>query len=378
MRGTAVEAAARRLGSMEAGRVATATLVVDLDRIESNARAMSLRLGMLDWIGVTKVTCGNQSVARALLNGGASALADSRLTNLARLRAAGLPGPFWLLRAPTPALADDVVALADVSLESDLDTIRALDAAAGRRGSVHAVVCMVDLGDLREGVSAHDLLPLVEAVQRLQNVRVAGIGLNLTCYGAIVPSDENMGELADLARLVKRALRRPIVCSGGNSGAVGMAFAGRLPQGITGLRLGESVLLGLDTLSREPLDGFHQDAFLLRAPVIESLVKPSMPRGVSAQDAFGNRPVFKDRGLRRRAILAIGRQDVYPDLLTPLHTGVEILGASSDHLIVDVQALDPPPAAGDVLEFRPGYGSVLQLFTSPYVDKVFVGGERPY
>jgi predicted amino acid racemase len=147
---------------------------------------------------------------------------------------------------------------------------------------------------------------------------------------------------------------------------------------VNSLRLGESVLLGLDTLTREPLQGFDQGAFLLRVPVIESLVKPSRPRGVSAQDAFGNRPVFEDRGPRRRAILSLGRQDAYPDLLTPLDPHVEILGASSDHLILDVDAVEPSPAPGDVLEFRPGYGSVLQLFTSPYVEKVFLGGERPY
>jgi ornithine racemase len=363
---------------MQAAHVTTPTLVVGLDRIEANARTMSRRLAGLDWIGVTKVTCGNHGVARALLNGGASALADSRLVNLAKLRAAGVPGPFWLLRAPTPGQADEAVSLADVSLESESETIEALDAAAGRQGRVHGVVCMVDLGDLREGVLPADLLPLVEAVDRLPNVRVAGIGLNLTCYGAIVPSAENMAELDGLADKAAGLLGRPIVCSGGNSSAIGMAFGRRLPGNVNSLRLGESVLLGLDTLTREPLEGFDQGAFLLRVPVIESLVKPSLPRGVSAQDAFGNRPVFEDRGLRRRAILSLGRQDVYPDLLTPLDPRVEILGASSDHLIVDVDAVEPPPVPGDVLEFRPGYGSVLQLFTSPYVEKVFVGGERPY
>jgi predicted amino acid racemase len=179
-----------------------------------------------------------------------------------------------------------------------------------------------------------------------------------------------------LAAKVQTKLGRPIVVSGGNSGSLDLAFSGRMPAGINNLRLGESLLLGLDTLTREPIPGLRQDAFVLRAPIIECLVKPSKPIGESAQDAFGNRPVYEDRGDRRRAILAIGRQDVYPDLLTPLDPRVEILGASSDHLIVDVDAVEPAPRAGDVVEFVPGYGSVLQLFTSPYIDKVFVGGPR--
>jgi predicted amino acid racemase len=353
-----------------------ATVIVDLQAVEENARTLVQSLPRINVIAVTKVTCGNHAVGSAMLRGGATALADSRLVNLAKLHAAGVPGPFWLLRAPTPAQADETVHLADVSLESELDIVLALDVAAAAQGRVHGVVCMVDVGDLREGVLPEDLLPFVERVAQLKNVRVAGVGVNLSCYGAIVPSEENLGELADLAAQAETMLGRPIVVSGGNSGSLDLALAGRLPAGVNSLRLGESLLLGLNTLTREPLPGLRQDAFLLRAPIIECLTKPSKPRGESAQDAFGNRPVYEDRGNRRRTILAIGRQDVYPDLLTPLDPRVEVLGASSDHLILDVEAVDPAPRVGDVVEFIPGYGSVLQLFTSPYIEKVFVAGEK--
>lgn len=352
---------------------ASATIVVDLETIEANTRRLADRLPGLDLVGVTKVTCGEPAVGRAMLRGGATALADSRPANLARLRAAGITVPLWLLRAPAPAQADEVVQLADVSLESELITVRALDAAAGARGLVHGVVCMVDLGDLREGVLPDDLLPFVEEVAALPHVRVTGVGVNLTCYGAIVPSEENLGELVRRAADVEDLLGRPIVVSGGDSGSLGLALSGRLPAGITSLRVGEAILLGLDTLTREPLAGLRQDAFVLRAPIIECLVKPSLPRGESAQDAFGNRPVHEDRGDRRRAILALGRQDTYPDLLTPVDRRVAVLGASSDHLIVDVEAVSPPPEVGDVVELTPGCGSVLQAFTSPYVEKEIRG-----
>jgi predicted amino acid racemase len=96
-----------------------------------------------------------------------------------------------------------------------------------------------------------------------------------------------------------------------------------------------------------------------------------MPRGTVAQDAYGNRPTFTDRGDRRRAILALGRQDVMPEYLTPLDAGVEILGASSDHLICDVHEMAALPRLGDVLRFRPNYAATVQLSTSPYVHKVF-------
>jgi predicted amino acid racemase len=111
--------------------------------------------------------------------------------------------------------------------------------------------------------------------------------------------------------------------------------------------VGESILLGLNTLTREPLiPELALDTFTVRAPVIECLVKPSLPVGEVAQDAYGNKPTFVDRGPRRRAICQVGRQDVVPEGLTPLDPRVEVLGASSDHLVLDVEALGAPPALG--------------------------------
>ena len=102
-----------------------------------------------------------------MLAGGAQALGESRLENAARLRAAGIAAPIWLLRSPTPALAADAVRLTDVSLESELETVLALERAAGEAGKRHGVIAMVDLGDLREGMLPADLPAFVDAVERL-------------------------------------------------------------------------------------------------------------------------------------------------------------------------------------------------------------------
>ncbi len=47
--------------------------------------------------------------------------------------------------------AEDVVRYADISLNSELETISALGAEAVKQNKVHNVVLMADLGDLREG-----------------------------------------------------------------------------------------------------------------------------------------------------------------------------------------------------------------------------------
>jgi len=351
--------------------LARPTVTVDLKKVRENARRVVDHLPGIDVVGVTKVSCGSPQVARALLAGGAKALGESRLENVERLRAAGLTAPIWLLRAPTPQLAGEAVQLTDVSLESELETVVALDNAAAAAGRRHAIVAMVDLGDLREGMMPAALPAFLARVNAMDHIDIAGIGVNLTCYGAIVPNEDNLGRLAELAAQSQKQLGRPLLVSGGNSGSIGMATSGRMPAAIDSLRIGETILLGVDTLTREPTLGLHLDAFTLEAPVIECLTKPSLPSGIGAQDAYGRRPTFDDRGERRRAICALGRQDCQVEGLTPLDPRVEILGASSDHLILDVEAMQPPPAVGEALAFRPVYAATLELFTSPYVHKVF-------
>ena len=339
-------------------------------------RTLASQVPGLSVVGVTKSACGDPAIAHAMVRGGAVALGDSRLPNLAGLRAAGITVPLWLLRAPAPAQAADVVRLADVSLESELVTIRALDAAARTRGVVHDVVCMVEVGDLREGLMPEDVSALVDQVAALDHVRVVGLGVNLSCYGGIVPDQENLGRLVDLAAAVEDRLGRPMTVSGGNSSTWPLALAGGLPAGITSVRSGESILQGVNTLTREPLlPELHLDAFVMRAPILECLVKPSRPIGKRAQDAFGGQsPIPVDRGPRRRALIALGRQDVNPDFLTPVDPRVGVLGMSSDHLVADVEDVRPTPRVGDVVEFIPGFASVLQAFTSRYVEKEYVGG----
>lgn len=354
--------------------VLRATVTIDEAKVRDNAARAHAMLPGIEIMGVTKVTCGDPRVARAMLDGGCAGLADSRLENIERLRAAGIDTRYWLLRAPVPGLAEDTVRLADVSLISELSIAAALSEAAVAAGTVHDILAMIDVGDLREGMLADALPAFIAGVAELPGVRIAGLGTSLTCYGGIVPSAENLGELVELARDAAIRLGRQIVVSGGMSSSIELGAAGRMPRGITNLRIGESILLGVSTVTRRPLPGMHTDAFVLTAPVIECALKPSAPIGETAQDAFGGVPSFEDFGLRRRAILAIGRQDVDPAGIRPLDEGVRVLGASSDHLVLDIHDMPRPPAPGDALQFVPNYSALLRLFSSAYVTKEYAAG----
>ncbi|MCU0258829.1 MAG: alanine racemase, partial [Solirubrobacteraceae bacterium] len=241
------------------GRImpARATITVDLGKVRANARTVIDHLPGISVVAVTKVTCGSPQVGRAMLAGGARALGESRLENARRLRDAGLTAPIWLLRSPPPELTGETVQLTDVSLESELETVVALENAAAAAGRRHAIVAMVDLGDLREGMLPKDLPAFIERVNTMDHVDIAGIGVNLTCYGAIVPDEDNMSRLVDLAARSERQLGRPLLVSGGNSGSIGMVISGRMPVAVDSLRIGETILLGVDTLTREPALGLH-------------------------------------------------------------------------------------------------------------------------
>jgi len=96
-----------------------------------------------------------------------------------------------------------------------------------------------------------------------------------------------------------------------------------------------------------------------------------VPIGESGANAFGEHPTFESLGDQIRGICKIGRQDTVADGLTPLDGDIKIIGASSDHLIVDLTNAKEY-RVGDVLEFTPDYGALLRAYTSPYVARDYI------
>ncbi|MER9439704.1 alanine racemase [Mesorhizobium sp. M0618] len=348
-------------------------VAIDLGRIERNARTIVERCALsgIKVFGVTKGTCGMPQVARAMLRGGVAGIAESRFENIRRLRDSGINAPIMLLRSPPMARVEEVVRTVDISLQSELATIREISRIAERMGRVHDIMLMIDLGDLREGIWPNDLIPTVEQIQAFKGVRIAGIGTNLGCFGAIMPTPENLGQLVAHAYKTERLSGKSLDwISGGASSSLPLLLEGKLPAGINNLRVGEAILQGgVETFRDTPWAELEPDACRLTSDIIEVKLKPSRPIGQSGYDAFGNQPVFPDEGDRLRAIANIGREDVLVEGLTPIAKGIRVLGASSDHLLLDVADADPPPAVGDRLAFRMSYGAMLLAMTSEYVEK---------
>ncbi len=353
-------------------------IIVDIEKIRFNTHKLVDFCGKrgIAVTGVTKVTCGMPLVGKAMLNGGVVSLGESRIENIERLRNSGITAPVVMLRIPPLSRVDEIVSTVDISLNSELSVIRSLSEAAVKKGKIHNIILMVDLGDLREGIWPSDLMEVTRAVIDLKGVKIIGIGTNLTCFGGVLPSRKNMTELVGYAESIENTFGISMdIISGGNSSSLPLLMEGGMPGRVNHLRLGESIVLGRETVDGSIWPGCFHDAFQLSAEVIELKKKPSVPIGKTGMDAFGQTPVFSDKGDILRAILSVGREDVVIDSLVPVNGKISILGASSDHLLLDVTESDKELKLGDKINFNLSYGALLASMTSKYVKKVPILGD---
>lgn len=318
--------------------------------------------------GVTKGICARAEVVRAMVAGGCTELADSRMENIASLRKMNTGLPLLLLRIPMLSEISRIIEEVDCTFISTPETISAMEKECASTGLTHEVIVMIDLGDLREGVWMAETAEIALALKRSPRVHCRGIGVNFGCYGGTLPTTAKLEQLLSIGRELERELKYPFhVFSGGSTSSLLLLEKKAVPKGINNLRVGEGILLGEDVTSMRSIPWLHQRTMCLEAEIVELRRKPSLPVGPLGADAFGVRPTFEDKGTRLRAIVAVGRQDVRTEGLTPEMKGIFILGASSDHMILDVEEAEMNLVQGDKIRFFPNYSAMLALATSPYV-----------
>ncbi len=350
---------------------------IDLNKLKHNANTlcrMAQDCGIGDLAFVTKVFCADKEMVLTLAQTPCRYLADSRIENLAnypdtdKLRI--------LLRLPMLSQVEDVVRYSDISFNSEKATLTALSHAAGELGTQHKVVLMIDMGDLREGVFFKEeerILELADYVEKDPNLILFGTAFNLTCYGSVLPTQENLTEFLTITQKIEKRIGRKLeFISGGNSSSVSLLLLDQENLPFNNLRLGESLVLGRETAYEKDLDGLYQDIFTLEAELVEIQDKPSYPIGQIGVNAFGEKAEYTDLGIRRRAIAAIGRQDMDCDGLIPLDPGISVVGASSDHLILDISDCTESLQVGDTVHFKMNYSALLRGFTSNYVKRTYI------
>jgi ornithine racemase len=344
---------------------------ISLSKIRHNAQVLSELYGEkgISIMGVSKAVLGDPAIALAMTQGGVDFIADSRIENIQKMKDAEVIAQFVLLRTAL-SQAEDVVINADISLNTEIETITKLSHYSKVHHKIHKIIIMVELGDLREGVLPSDLSDFVRETLLLKHIKIAGIGCNLACYGGIIPDSQKMYELSRLANEIEKDFQIKLeIISGGNSANYEWYKLSQNTGRINNLRLGESILLGRETVHRKAIPKMYTNAFKLIAEVIESKEKPSIPNGTVGQNSFGVVPTFHDRGDCQRVIVALGRQDALISGLTS-DSGFEILGSSSDHTILDCKNFGFK--IGAEVSFSLDYGGLLSAMTSPFIRKQFV------
>ncbi len=354
-----------------------------MNRITINTQALRHNLGVVNgWVRshgayltvVTKALCGHAQAIGQLRSLGVESMGDSRLANLEVISEV-VPGvETWYLRPPHRSAIPEIVRLSDVSLNTELEVIKAVNDEAARQGRTHHVIIMVELGDLREGILPGALIKLYKEVFDLPNIEVLGIGANLGCLTGCVPNIDQLMQLVLYRELLQLKFDRKLpLISAGSSAVLPLMLDGRLPRSVNHFRVGESILLGTDLVNGGTMEGLRDDGATLEAEVIEIQEKGLVPLGETTEmtpfTPVGEEESFTPGQRGYRALVTVGQLDTDISGLTPINPEYKIAGASSDITVVNLGEDPAGLRVGDTVSFRMGYSGFVRLMANKYTEK---------
>jgi predicted amino acid racemase len=351
-------------------------LEVDLKKLRHNIDAITSRCEEkgINVAGVVKGFHAIPELVKEFDESNCKHIGTSRMEQIIDSKEFGCKKPFILIRLPMPSEIPDLVKFVEYSLNSELSILDMINTECIRQNKRHGVILMADLGDLREGFWCKE--EIVEVALHVENelshVDLMGVGTNLGCYGSVKATPDKMDELIEIAETIEAAIGHKLeIISGGATTSTPMVYNGTMPERINHLRIGEGIILAYDygALFGVNADFLNQDVFTLKAQIVEVKDKPSHPVGELSFDAFGHVQTYLDRGIRRRALVALGKVDIGDaDMLLPRNKSIEILGASSDHLILDIEACKEAFKVGDIIEFDLCYATIVYATSSKNIS----------
>lgn len=327
----------------------------------------------IEWAIVAKLLCGNEKFLQVLLNLSDKEICDSRLSNLKTIKKLSPKTQTIYIKPPAPRLVKSIVKFADISFNTEISTLEALSAEAVKQNKIHKVVLMVEMGELREGIMARNLMQFYDEVLALSNIEVVALGTNLNCLNGILPDEKKLIKLNRFKEIIEENSGKKIpYISGGSSVTIPLIFKNQIPFGINHFRVGETLYFGTNVYEDSLIAGMYHDVFTLTAEIIEMQEKPTIPSGTAGTNLTGETPVFSEEEKGKsslRAIVDVGLLDIDHKDITALVPGIEIIGASSDMLILDLGENSEHLEVGDTINFSMNYMAVLRAMNSNYIDK---------
>lgn len=330
----------------------------------------------IEWGIVTKLLCGNRTYLKEVIDLGIKQVCDSRVSNLRAIKSIAPEIETVYIKPPAKRATRSVVKYADISLNTELYTIKLLNEEAMKQEKIHKVIIMIEMGDLREGVLGDNLIEFYGRIFKLPNIEVIGIGTNLNCLYGIMPSQDKLIQLGLYKQLIEAKFNRKIpYVSGGSSVTIPLIVKGIMPGSVDHFRVGESLFFGKDLFTGKLIKGMKNGIFKLHAEIIELTEKPVVPTGELGANVTGEHFEFDDKDLGKttyRAILDIGLLDIDVNNLELMDKKITISGASSDMIVVDLGTRKPKYKVGDLIEFKLNYMGTLHIMNSNYIDKKVV------
>ncbi len=333
----------------------------------------------IKWSIVTKMLSGNTKFLTEVLKLDIDQVCDSRVSNLKSIKAIRPDVETLYIKPPAKRAIHGVVKYADISLNSELETIKMLSAEAQRQNKTHKIIIMLELGELREGVKREDFIDFYESVFNLKNIEVVGVGANLTCLYGVLPNRDKLLQLSLFQQIIEAKFNKKIpYVSGGSSVTIPLIFQNLLPKGINHFRVGETLYLGTDVYNDRPLANMSNNIFMLYSEIIEVIEKPIVPEGTMGTNLEGNTFTFDNKNIGQttiRAIIDVGLLDVDIKHLEFVDNDIIIVGASSDVIVINLGENKKHYKVGDLIEFKLDYMGTLRIINSKYIDKRIKGAE---
>ncbi|MDD3320379.1 MAG: alanine racemase [Paludibacter sp.] len=352
-----------------------AFVTIDIKKLASNFDYLNtlFKKNNIEWSIVTKILSGNKLVLGELLKFDIKQVCDSRVSNLKEIKSIKPEIETIYIKPPAKRSIPSVVRYADISMNTEIETIKLLSKEAKIQNKTHKVIIMIELGELREGVLGEYFIDFYESIFKLENIQVVGIGANLSCLYGVLPNHDKLIQLSLYEQLIEAKFDKQIpYVSGGSSVTIPLIFQHLLPKGINHFRVGETLFLGTDVYNNTKFEKMHADVFSLHTEIIELIEKSIVPLGEMGTNVEGESFIFDQNDIGEksyRAIIDIGLLDVGTDHLEAVDKELKIVGASSDMIVIDLEKNKKKYKVGDLIEFKLDYMGILRIMNSKYIEK---------
>tara|TARA_R110001583_G_scaffold50022_2_gene156211 strand:- start:100 stop:1185 length:1086 start_codon:yes stop_codon:yes gene_type:complete len=352
-----------------------AFVTIDIKKLKSNYDYLNtlFKKNGIEWSIVSKMLSGNKLFLTELLKFDIKQICDSRVSNLREIKEINPKIETVYIKPPAKRSIPKIVKYADISMNTEFQTIKLLSKEAKKQKKIHKIIIMIELGELREGVLGEDFMDFYESIFKLENIQVVGIGANLSCLYGVLPNHDKLIQLSLYEQLIEAKFDKQIpYVSGGSSVTIPLIFQNLLPKGINHFRVGETLFLGTDVYNNTKFEKMHSDVFSLNTEIIELIEKPLIPHGKMGTNVEGESYEFDQNDIGEtsyRAIIDLGLLDVETDHIELVDKSLKLAGASSDMIVIDLDENKKKYKVGDLIEFELDYMGILRIMNSKYIEK---------